>query len=230
MLMNYFEKRLHDLKRQLQLNSVSLYQRDFNDNFLFVASTSEQEPKTMESSKCWPVVFDNIPLGTLFVDGLKDSDRARAEGFAQQLACLWRLPQTDVAIELDQKVEALQERFEAFQWCGIYRLVEHTLYVTAFRGDATPHAIIPKNQGICGAAVTQNKTLNIEDVSKDPRYLSCDFRAKSELVVPIRNASGVAIAEIDIDSHRLNAFTPSIISAVEEAAREVTPLVLKLGE
>ena len=49
----------------------------------------------------------------------------------------------------------------------------------------TPHTRIPLNQGICGAAASSGKTIVVDDVSKDPRYLACSLETKSEIVVPI---------------------------------------------
>lgn len=227
-ILEYFDQRLSTLKAELSLGSVTLYQRDFSESLLPVASTDPEPPANRDRSGEVPIVFGESPLGLLYVTGGRPENSAHLQGFAQQLACLWQLPNVKAAIELDKKIEALTKKFPVFQWCGVYRVVGGTLYVTAFRGEATPHAIIPKGQGICGAAVTQNQTLNIPDVSADPRYLSCDFRAKSELVVPIRNSAGEAIAEIDIDSHFADAFQPRLVAAVEEAARDVTPLVLEL--
>jgi GAF domain-containing protein len=101
-------------------------------------------------------------------------------------------------------------------------MVEGVLVLTAYRGAPTPHPIIAINKGICGAAVNENRTLNIPDVSLDPRYLSCDYRTRSEIVVPIRNKNGEAIGEIDIDSHLPNAFTESDQQKLEKLASELT--------
>ena len=49
----------------------------------------------------------------------------------------------------------------------------------------TPHTRIPLNQGICGAAASSGKTIVVDDVKKDPRYLACSLETKSEIVVPI---------------------------------------------
>jgi len=69
----------------------------------------------------------------------------------------------------------------------------------------TPHTRIPLNQGICGAAASSGKTIVVDDVSKDPRYLSCSLETKSEIVVPIF-VHGKVAGELDIDSHFPAAF------------------------
>ncbi len=69
----------------------------------------------------------------------------------------------------------------------------------------TPHTRIPLNQGICGAAASSGKTVVVDDVSKDPRYLACSLETKSEIVVPIF-VEGQVVGELDIDSHFAAAF------------------------
>ncbi len=75
----------------------------------------------------------------------------------------------------------------------------------AFKGAMTPHTRIPLNQGICGAAASSGKTIVVDDVSKDPRYLACSLETKSEIVVPVF-VKGEVAGELDIDSHFPAAF------------------------
>jgi L-methionine (R)-S-oxide reductase len=84
----------------------------------------------------------------------------------------------------------------------------------------TPHVRIPVTEGICSAAVASGKTVVVDDVNADPRYLSCSIKTKSEIVVPIY-AHGSIVGEIDIDSHNSAAFTDSDRVFLEEAARIV---------
>jgi GAF domain-containing protein len=69
----------------------------------------------------------------------------------------------------------------------------------------TPHTRIPLNQGICGAAASSGKTIVVDDVSKDSRYLACSLETKSEIVVPVF-VNGEVAGELDIDSHFAAAF------------------------
>ena len=45
----------------------------------------------------------------------------------------------------------------------------------------------------------QARTVIVDDVIADPRYLSCSIQTKSEIIVPI-HAQGKIVGEIDIDS------------------------------
>ena len=103
----------------------------------------------------------------------------------------------------------LHERMLKYNWVGFYMLEPGAkppvLVLDAFVGAMTPHTRIPLNQGICGAAASSGKTVVVDDVAKDPRYLACSLETKSEIVVPIF-VKGEVVGELDIDSHFAAAF------------------------
>ena len=120
-------------------------------------------------------------------------------------------------------VEEIQQRLSSYNWIGFYMLDSNdpeTLVLGPFVGAPTPHVRIPVTQGICGAAVVSGKTVIVDNVGSDPRYLSCSIETKSEIVVPI-SANGKIIGEIDIDSHKPGAFTGADQIFLEEVARLV---------
>jgi len=146
----------------------------------------------------------------------------------QMLALLSRLRDlaaTAPSLDALQKsiVEAIAKELPHYNWTGFYMLDPadpQTLLLGAFVGEPTPHVRIPVTQGICGAAVASGETVVVNDVSADPRYLSCSISTKSEIVVPIR-AHGRVVGEIDIDSHTPAAFTEADHCFLEETARLV---------
>jgi len=103
----------------------------------------------------------------------------------------------------------LHDRMLKYNWVGFYMLEPRArppvLVLDTFVGAMTPHTRIPLNQGICGAAASSGKTVVVDDVSKDPRYLACSLETKSEIVVPVFVKGHVA-GELDIDSHFPAAF------------------------
>ena len=123
-------------------------------------------------------------------------------------------------------VGRLQERLEHYDWVGFYmiekdRLGEDPVLVLGpYVGAVTQHTRIPLNQGICGAAVSSGRTVIVDDVNSDPRYLACSLETKSEIVVPVR-VKGEMVGEIDIDSHTPAAFTADDRQLVEHCARLV---------
>jgi L-methionine (R)-S-oxide reductase len=123
-------------------------------------------------------------------------------------------------------VGRLEERLPHYDWVGFYMIEkgktgdEPMLVLGPYVGTVTPHTRIPLNQGICGAAVTSGRTVVVDDVNSDPRYLACSIATKSEIVVPIR-VKGEVVGELDIDSHTPAAFTPDDRQLVEHCARLV---------
>jgi GAF domain-containing protein len=117
-------------------------------------------------------------------------------------------------------VDLIAKRLSDYNWVGFYMLDpddEDVLVLGPFRGAPTDHVRIPVTQGICGAAVAEGETVIVEDVAADPRYLACSIETKSEIVVPI-SAAGKIVGEIDIDSHKLNAFGANDRHFVERCA------------
>ena len=103
----------------------------------------------------------------------------------------------------------LHEQMLKYNWVGFYYVGRrgHPCFRSFPRARLTPHSRIPLNQGICGAAASSGKTVVVDDVSKDSRYLACSLETKSEIVVPIFVQAAV-VGELDIDSHFPAAFTP----------------------
>jgi GAF domain-containing protein len=111
-----------------------------------------------------------------------------------------------------------------YNWVGFYMLEAGAnppvLVLGHYQGAMTPHTRIHLHQGICGAAASSGKTVVVDDVRKDPRYLACSIETKSEIVVPIFVRGKVA-GELDIDSHFLAAFATEDRELVEYCAQLV---------
>ncbi|HEU4401459.1 MAG TPA: GAF domain-containing protein, partial [Candidatus Polarisedimenticolia bacterium] len=69
----------------------------------------------------------------------------------------------------------------------------------------------------CGTAVAERRNINVPDVSKATNYLACSAATRSELVILIRRG-GTIYAQIDIDSHEIDAFDPKSVTEVERVA------------
>src|SRR5262249_31844856 len=118
-------------------------------------------------------------------------------------------------------VNLFHEKLTRYNWVGFYMIDPkdaNMLVLGPFRGSTTPHTRIPLNQGICGAAASRGKTVVVDDVNNDPRYLACSIETKSEIVVPVF-AKGKVVGELDIDSHFLAAFGPDDRKLCEHAAQ-----------
>jgi len=118
----------------------------------------------------------------------------------------------------------LNEKMLKYNWVGFYMLEPGAqppvLVLGHYQGAMTPHTRISLNQGICGAAASSGKTVVVDDVSKDSRYLACSLETRSEIVVPVF-VHGEVAGELDIDSHFPAAFGGEDRGLVEYCAQVV---------
>lgn len=129
------------------------------------------------------------------------------------------------ALDADQLMKGITKLLSAemlkYNWVGFYLLEPGSnppaLVLGHFQGAMTPHTRIPLHQGICGAAASSGKTVVVDDVQSDPRYLACSLETKSEIVAPVF-VHGKVVGELDIDSHFPAAFTFSDRELVEYCA------------
>jgi diguanylate cyclase (GGDEF)-like protein len=77
-------------------------------------------------------------------------------------------------------------------------------------GRLRAHTVIPKGQGIIGAAVKNKRPVYVPDVTKDSRYLMGDPATKSELAIPLVVRDEV-VGVLDIQSETLNFFDKETI-------------------
>lgn len=149
-------------------------------------------------------------------------DGSRAEEILSELDRLSRAA-SSVEDFMWEAVKLLHDGMPRYDWVGFYRLekspVSHPplLVLGPFQGAKTPHTRIPLNQGICGAAASTGKTVIVDDVSKDPRYLAGSTETKSEIVVPMF-VRGKVIGELDIDGSFPAAFSDADLRLAEHCA------------
>ncbi len=99
----------------------------------------------------------------------------------------------------------LQHKMDYFFWCGFYRLVNGELVVGPYQGPVACQ-VLQKHRGVCWAGINQNKSIIVPDVHLFSGHIACDSRSQSEIVVPVRDKNGNAIAVLDVDSKVLNSF------------------------
>jgi len=119
--------------------------------------------------------------------------------------------------------QRLHSELARYNWVGFY-LVDKAdpgmLVVGPYVGSFSPNTRIPINRGLCGAAATTKKTVVVNDVASDPRYLSGSEIVKANLVVPIL-AKNELLAELDIESYFANTFTKAEQTFAEDVAQLV---------
>ena len=94
-----------------------------------------------------------------------------------------------------------------FDWTGFYRVVgPELLKIGPYQGG---HGclVIPFARGVCGACARTGAAQIVDDVEAFPGHIACSSSTRSELVLPVRDASGALIGVFDIDSNQTAAFT-----------------------
>jgi 3-dehydroquinate dehydratase-2 len=128
----------------------------------------------------------------------------------------------DQALKLS--VRSLHERFPWFDWTGIYLVEAGRLSLHNYIGKPTQHTSIELHLGICGACVNERKTLIIEDVNRDPRYIACSIETKTEIVTPIMSGQEV-VGVIDVDSDSQDVFNETTAEILESIAVILRPFL-----
>jgi L-methionine (R)-S-oxide reductase len=113
-------------------------------------------------------------------------------------------------------IVALIHHSLGFLWTGFYRVtLPATLQVGPYQGSLGCIEI-GFGKGVCGTAAAMKQTLIIPDVEQFPGHISCDARARSEIVVPVLNRSGDLVAVLDVDSEIPNAFSDDDKTGLEK--------------
>ena len=104
-------------------------------------------------------------------------------------------------------------------WTGFYRVVgPQLLRVGPYQGTLGCLEIA-FGRGVCGTAAAERRTVIVPDVARFPGHISCDARAKSEIVVPVFDRGGSLVAVLDIDSERRAAFDQADAEGLERIVR-----------
>jgi L-methionine (R)-S-oxide reductase len=92
-------------------------------------------------------------------------------------------------------------------WTGFYRVVEagQLLRVGPYQGSLGC-IDIAFGRGVCGTAAAEMRTVIVPDVQKFPGHITCDARARSEIVVPVKGPKGELVAVLDVDSESVSTF------------------------
>jgi L-methionine (R)-S-oxide reductase len=98
----------------------------------------------------------------------------------------------------------LFDALDKVNWVGFYRVIGQELVLGPFQGKIACIRI-PVGKGVCGTAVSENKTQRIADVHQFSGHIACDAASNSEIVIPVV-VNNQIIAVLDIDSVAFERF------------------------
>jgi L-methionine (R)-S-oxide reductase len=164
--------------------------------------------------------FKEIPRAMSQPGGSNDELLHEFESYGRETA--------DAKTFMQHIADRLHEAMTRYNWVGFYWMESpnfDALVCGPYAGSFTPTPRIPLDKGLCGAAATSGRTVVINDVKKDPRYLGSDL-VKSNIVVPIFQKKRV-MAELCIESYFVDAFPPAEQRFIESCAALVASFLLK---
>ncbi|WP_163538105.1 GAF domain-containing protein [Gracilibacillus sp. YIM 98692] len=110
----------------------------------------------------------------------------------------------DVIANLANASALLNQFLNDVNWVGFYIWKEDELVLGPFQG--LPACVrIKSGKGVCGTAISDQKTQLVEDVHQFPGHIACDAASQSEIVVPIMK-DGEVYGVLDIDSPNKGRF------------------------
>lgn len=124
---------------------------------------------------------------------------------AKTLAALTQGEADTIALMATMACE-LHHADDRFDWTGFYRVTQpETLRIGPYQGG---HGclFIPFSRGVCGAAARTGEVQLVDDVEAFSGHIACSSSTRSEIVLPVRDASGTLIGVLDIDSDQVAAF------------------------
>lgn len=128
--------------------------------------------------------------------------------------------------KLQNICDLLEGEISYYDWVGFYfkNGDKNELKLAEYTGEPTEHIIIPFGKGICGQVAVSNENFVVQDVSEQDNYISCGWKVKSEIVIPIF-VNGENVGQIDIDSHTINPFTDKDEELLEFVCSKVSTLL-----
>jgi GAF domain-containing protein len=113
----------------------------------------------------------------------------------------------------------LPSHLQDINWSGFYLWRHGQLVLGPFQGR--PACVrIAEGRGVCGQAARRRTSLVVKDVHDFPGHIACDPHSRSEIVVPLLNASTL-LGVLDIDSPSLARFDDTDCVLLEAVARRV---------
>ena len=146
------------------------------------------------------------------------------EAFLPQLQGL--IDDTQEAVSVLANVCAALHTEFGWWWTGFYLVRGDKLILGPFQGPVACYQI-PFGRGVCGSAWKEEQTLVVPDVEAFPGHIACSSLSRSEIVVPIFDATGKVCAVLDIDSKDLACFDETDRHYLEQAMQTLAKAIYR---
>lgn len=149
-------------------------------------------------------------------------DKTDSPPLVEAVATAADLPdRTQAAREIARLIR--EER--SYRWVGVYEVGEEEIYVLGWSGPHAPTVPrFPKSHGLCGRAAASRAIVTVDDVTKDPDYLTTFDSTRSEIVVPVLTTAMQPIGVIDVESDKVAAFRAEDRHVLSACAAAMRPL------
>lgn len=127
--------------------------------------------------------------------------------------------ETDEIALMATMVCELHHGLAHFDWTGFYRVVAPGLLKIGPYQGGHGCLMIPFDKGVCGKCAREAKTQIVPDVTQLPYHIACSGSTRSEIVVPVLDATGHVCAVLDVDSNTPAAFDETDARYLEEVCR-----------
>jgi L-methionine (R)-S-oxide reductase len=124
------------------------------------------------------------------------------------------------------RIAELIRQAGGYRWVGLYEVTDREIAVLGWSGPGAPaYPRFPATQGLSGAAVAAKRTVVVNDVTTDPRYLTTSADTLAEIIVPVVDpVGGAVVGTLDVESPERDAFTDADRQALERCAAAITGL------
>lgn len=129
----------------------------------------------------------------------------------------------DLVANLANVAAVLKEAL-GFFWVGFYLEKNGQLVLGPFQGPLACTRI-DLDSGVCGHAFSTRETVIVPNVDEFPGHIACSSAARSEVVVPLRNARGDVVGVLDVDSDRLDDLSAVDAAGLEAIAGVLAPAI-----
>ena len=203
--------------------SAPIIRRGRRFGFIEVPSASNVEWGTAEGLELFEILADEV---SVLLDSTLLLDRLRRERIENEL--LYSVGQKiSLSIDSGELLNSLIDSVStviAYDAAAIFLLDARTLEVAfesvrGYRPDRNDLLHLKVGEGLVGWAAKTGQSMIVPEVLTDPRYIAARPETRAEMVAPLK-VGGVVVGVMNLESDRVNAYTPRELRLLETFASQ----------